>query len=61
MKRYKLELINYDLNNNPVSGVSRVIEKMSFKKLRKFQNNYPGRVDLIRKLNIKEIQLWQII
>tara|TARA_Y100001972_G_scaffold117755_1_gene157114 strand:+ start:2623 stop:2790 length:168 start_codon:yes stop_codon:yes gene_type:complete len=55
MKRYKLELINYDLNNNPVSGVSRVIEKMSFKKLRKFQNDYPGREDLVRKLNIKEI------
>jgi hypothetical protein len=55
MKKYKLELINYDLNDNPISGVSRIIGKMSFKKLKKFQSDYPGRVDLIRKLNIKEI------
>ena len=55
MKKYKLELINYDLNDNPISGVSRIIKGMSFNKLRKFQNDYPGRVDLIRKLNIKEI------
>tara|TARA_R100001015_G_C4615214_1_gene171174 strand:- start:446 stop:613 length:168 start_codon:yes stop_codon:yes gene_type:complete len=55
MKKYKLELVNYDLNDKPISGVSRIVERMSFKKLRKFQNDYPGRVDLIRKLNIKEI------
>lgn len=55
MKKYKLELVNYDLNDKPVSGVSRIVERMSFKKLRKFQSDYPGRVDLIRKLNIKEI------
>ena len=55
MKKYKVELINFTQEGNPVSGVSRVIEKMSFKKLRKFQSQYPGREDLVRKLNIKEI------
>ena len=29
MKKYKLELINYDLKDKPVSGVSRIVERMS--------------------------------
>ena len=55
MKKYKVEVINYDTNNNPVSGVSKIIKELTFKKIRRFQKKYPGRVDLIRKLNIKEI------
>ena len=48
--KYKLELINYDINNNPVSGISRVINGLTFNKLRSFQSKYPGRDDLKRKL-----------
>jgi hypothetical protein len=53
--KYKLEIINYDTNNNPVSGVSRIINGLTFNKLRSFQNKYPGRDDLRRKLNIRLI------
>jgi hypothetical protein len=53
--KYKLEIRNYDTNNNPVSGVSRIINGLTFNKLRSFQNKYPGRDDLRRKLNIRLI------
>lgn len=55
MKKYKVSIINYNKLEYPVSGVSRVISSLTFNKIRKFQNTYPGREDLIRKLDIKEI------
>ena len=39
----------------PVIGVSSMISDLTFSKIRKFQNAYPGREDLRRKLDIKEI------
>ena len=55
MNRYKISIINYNKNGMPMSGVSRMISDLTFSKIRKFQNTYPGRKDLHRKLNIKEI------
>ena len=54
-KSYKISITNYNKLGYPVSGVSRVISDLTFSKIRKFQNTYPGRVDLHRKLDIKEI------
>ena len=54
-KSYKISIINYDELGMPISGVSRIISDLTFSKIRKFQNTYPGRVDLHRKLDIKEI------
>jgi len=53
--RYKISITNYNKTGHPVSGVSRVIPDLTFSKIRKFQNAYPGREDLVRKLDIKEI------
>ena len=53
--RYKISITNYNKIGHPVSGVSRVISDLTFSKIRRFQNAYPGREDLIRKLDIKEI------
>ena len=53
--QYKISITNYDKNGIPMSGVSRIISNLTFGKIRKFQNTYPGRVDLHRKLDIKEI------
>ena len=53
--RYKISLINYNKLGYPVSGVARVISDLTFSKIRRFQNAYPGREDLHRKLDIKEI------
>ena len=53
--RYKISITNYNKLGNPVSGVSRIISDLTFSRIRKFQNTYPGREDLIRKLDIKEI------
>ena len=55
MKKYKVSITNYNKLEYPVSGVSRVISSLTFSKIRKFQNAYPGREDLVRKLDIKEI------
>ena len=54
-KSYKISIINYDELGMPISGVSRIISDLTFSKIRKFQNAYPGRKDLHRKLDIKEI------
>ena len=54
-KSYKISITNYNKLGYPVSGVSRVISSLTFSKIRRFQNTYPGREDLIRKLDIKEI------
>ena len=54
-KSYKISITNYNELGMPVSGVSRIISVLTFSKIRKFQNAYPGRVDLHRKLDIKEI------
>jgi len=54
-KSYKISITNYDELGMPISGVSRIISDLTFSKIRKFQNAYPGRVDLHRKLDIKEI------
>ena len=54
-KSYKISITNYNELGMPVSGVSRMISDLTFSKIRKFQNNYPGRTDLNRKLDIKEI------
>ena len=53
--RYKISITNYNKLGHPVSGVSRVISDLTFGKIRRFQNKYPGRVDLTRKLDIKEV------
>ena len=53
--RYKISIINYNKLGHPISGVSRVISDLTFSRIRKFQNAYPGREDLVRKLDIKEI------
>ena len=53
--RYKISITNYNKLGYPVSGVSRVISSLTFSKIRRFQNAYPGREDLHRKLDIKEI------
>jgi hypothetical protein len=53
--RYKISITNYNKLGYPVSGVSKVISDLTFSKIRKFQNAYPGREDLVRKLDIKEI------
>ena len=54
-KSYKISITNYDELGMPISGVSRIISDLTFSKIRKFQNTYPGRIDLHRKLDIKEI------
>ena len=54
-KSYKISITNYNELGMPVSGVSRMISDLTFSKIRKFQNAYPGRTDLNRKLDIKEI------
>ena len=54
-KSYKISIINYNELGLPVSGISRIISNLTFDKIRKFQNAYPGRVDLHRKLDIKEL------
>ena len=54
-KSYKISIINYNELGVPVSGISRIISNLTFNKIRKFQNTYPGRVDLHRKLDIKEL------
>ena len=53
--RYKISITNYNNYGIPISGISRIISDLTFGKIRRFQNKYPGRVDLIRKLDIKEI------
>jgi len=53
--KYKISITNYNIFGIPVSGVSRIISNLTFSKIRKFQNKYKGREDLIRKLDIKEI------
>jgi len=53
--KYKIAITNYNKNGMPMSGVSRIISNLTFGKIRKFQNTYPGREDLHRKLDIKEI------
>tara|TARA_R110000803_G_scaffold121873_2_gene189955 strand:+ start:751 stop:921 length:171 start_codon:yes stop_codon:yes gene_type:complete len=53
--KYKISLTNYNKLGYPISGVSKIISDLTFSKIRRFQNKYPGRVDLIRKLDIKEI------
>lgn len=53
--QYKISITNYDKNGMPMSGISRIISNLTFSKIRKFQNTYPGRADLHRKLDIKEI------
>tara|TARA_R110000751_G_scaffold96765_3_gene188631 strand:- start:73 stop:279 length:207 start_codon:yes stop_codon:yes gene_type:complete len=53
--KYKISIINYNNYGIPVSGISRIISDLTFSKIRRFQDKYPGRVDLIRKLDIKEI------
>tara|TARA_R110001592_G_C12703078_1_gene706965 strand:+ start:126 stop:296 length:171 start_codon:yes stop_codon:yes gene_type:complete len=54
-KKYKISIINYNESGFPISGISRIISNLSFTKVRNFQDQYPGRVDLKRKLDIKEI------
>ena len=54
-KSYKISITNYNELGIPVSGISRIISNLTFSKIRKFQNTYPGRVDLHRKLDIKEL------
>ena len=54
-KSYKISITNYNELGMPVSGISRIISNLTFDKIRKFQNAYPGRVDLHRKLDIKEL------
>ena len=54
-KSYKISIINYNELGVPVSGISRIISNLTFNKIRKFQNAYPGRIDLHRKLDIKEL------
>ena len=54
-KSYKISITNYNKDGMPMSGVSRIISDLTFSKIRKFQNTYPGRTDLNRKLDIKEI------
>ena len=54
-KSYKISITNYNELGMPVSGVSRIISNLTFSKIRKFQNKYPGRMDLHRKLDIKEL------
>jgi hypothetical protein len=54
-KSYKISITNYNKDGMPTSGVSRIISNLTFSKIRKFQNAYPGRADLHRKLDIKEI------
>ena len=54
-KSYKISITNYNELGMPVSGVSRMISDLTFDKIRKFQNAYRGRVDLHRKLDIKEL------
>ena len=54
-KSYKISITNYNELGMPISGVSRMISDLTFSKIRKFQNTYPGRADLNRKLDIKEI------
>jgi hypothetical protein len=53
--KYKISITNYNKLGHPVSGVFRIISDLTFSKIRKFQNTYPGREDLHRKLDIKEI------
>jgi hypothetical protein len=53
--KYKISIINYNKKGMPISGASRIISNLTFGKIRKFQNTYPGREDLHRKLDIKEI------
>jgi|TARA_R110000824_G_scaffold111977_2_gene260878 hypothetical protein len=53
--KYKISITNYNNYGIPISGISRIISDLTFGKIRRFQNKYPGRVDLIRKLDIKEI------
>ena len=55
MNKYKISITNYNKLGYQISGVSRVISDLTFSKIRKFQNAYPGREDLVRKLDIKEI------
>ena len=54
-KSNKISITKDDELGMPISGVSRIISDLTFSKIRKFQNAYPGRVDLHRKLDIKEI------
>ena len=54
-KSYKISITNYNELGMPVSGISRIISDLTFSKIRKFQNTYPGWVDLHRKLDIKEL------
>ena len=54
-KSYKISITNNNELGMPVSGISRIISDLTFSKIRKFQNAYPGRVDLHRKLDIKEL------
>ena len=54
-KSYKISITNYNELGMPISGVSRMISDLTFSKIRKFQNAYPGRTDLNRKLDIIEI------
>ena len=54
-KSYKISITNYNELGMPVSGISRIISDLTFSKIRKIQNTYPGRVDLHRKLDIKEL------
>ena len=54
-KSYKISITNYNELGMPVSGVSRIISNLTFSKIRKFQNKYPGRMDLHGKLDIKEL------
>ena len=54
-KSYKISITNYNELGMPVSGVSRIISNLTFSKIRKFQNKYPGRMDLHIKLDIKEL------
>ena len=53
--KYKISITNYNKDGMPMSGVSRIISSLTFSKIRRFQNAYPGREDLHRKLDIKEI------
>ena len=53
--KYKISITNYNKDGMPMSGISRIISSLTFSKIRRFQNAYPGREDLHRKLDIKEI------
>tara|TARA_B100001093_G_scaffold191886_1_gene184372 strand:- start:3639 stop:3812 length:174 start_codon:yes stop_codon:yes gene_type:complete len=54
--KYKISITNYNALGYPISGISRIISSLTFGKIRRFQNKYPGRNDLHRKLDIKEIK-----